>query len=49
MRGDTLLMTLANHQYLTTKPNAPGPVLANATGPTPARKGGECFKWKAVE
>jgi len=49
MRGDTMLMTLTNHQYLTTKPNTPGPVLANATGATPARKGGECFKWKAVD
>jgi hypothetical protein len=49
MRGDTMLMTLTNHKYLTTKPKTPGPVLANATGPTAARKGGECFKWKVVE
>jgi beta-xylosidase len=49
MRGDTMLMSLTNHRYLATKPNAPGPVTATATGPTAARKGGECFKWKTVE
>jgi hypothetical protein len=49
MRGDTMLMSLVNHRYLATKPNAPGPVTVSATGPTPARKGGECFKWKIVE
>jgi hypothetical protein len=49
MRGDTMLMSLVNHRYLATKPNEPGPVKVTATGPTPARKGGECFKWKAVE
>src|SRR5207245_1087869 len=26
MRGDTMLMSLTNHRYLTTKPNNPGPV-----------------------
>jgi xylan 1,4-beta-xylosidase len=49
MRGDTALMTLVNHRYLVTKPNQPGAVLASATGPTPARKGGVCFKWKVVD
>ena len=49
MRGDTMLMSLTNHRYLTTKPNEPGPVTATATGPSPARKKGECFKWKVVE
>ena len=49
MRGDTLFMSLINHCYLATKPNKPGPVTVTATGPTPARKGGECFKWKAVD
>ena len=49
MRGDTALMSLVNHRYLATKPNEPGPVTATATGPTPARKGGVCFKWKTVE
>ena len=48
MRGDTMLMSLVNHRYLATKPNEPGPVTATATGPTPARKGGECFKWMAI-
>ena len=49
MRGDTLLMSLSNHHYLATKPNEPGPVAVSCTGPTAARKGGECFKWKVVE
>jgi beta-xylosidase len=49
MRGDTMLMSLTNHRYLATKPNEPGPVKVSATGPTPARKSGECFKWKTVE
>jgi hypothetical protein len=49
MRGDTMFMSLANHRYLTTTPNEPGPVTAIATGPTPARKQGECFKWKVVD
>ncbi|MHB8861153.1 MAG: family 43 glycosylhydrolase [Pirellulaceae bacterium] len=46
MRGDTMLMSLTNHRYLATKPNSPGAVTATATGPSPARKGGACFKWQ---
>jgi len=49
MRGDTMLMTLTNHQYLVTKPNSPGQVTANAIGPSPARKSGAEFKWKVVK
>jgi hypothetical protein len=49
MRGDTMLMSLVNHRYLATRPNEPGPVTVSATGPRPDRKGGACFKWKAVE
>jgi xylan 1,4-beta-xylosidase len=49
MRGDTMLMSLTNHQYLATKPDSPGEVTANATGPQPARKSGAEFKWKIVE
>jgi beta-xylosidase len=49
MRGDTMLMSLTNHRYLVTKPDAPGPVSVSATGPSAARKDGACFKWKAVE
>jgi hypothetical protein len=49
MRGDTAFMNLVHHRYLATKPNEPGPVTANATDVTPARKGGVCFKWKAIE
>jgi xylan 1,4-beta-xylosidase len=49
MRGDTMLMSLTNHQYLAAQPNSPGPVTVTATGPQSARKGGACFKWRAVE
>ena len=49
MRGDTMLMSLTNHRYLVTRPNEPGQVTATATGPTPARQQGECFKWRVVE
>ncbi len=49
MRSDTMLMALTNHRYLATKPNEPGLVTITAVGPTPARKRGECFKWKVVE
>jgi beta-xylosidase len=49
MRGDTMLMSLTSHRYLATKPNETGPVTATTTGPSPGRKKGECFKWKAVE
>jgi len=48
MRGDTMLMSLTNHRYLSTKPNESGPVTVTATGPSPARKSGECFKWKTI-
>ena len=48
MRGDTALMSLVNHRYLATKPNQPGQATADATGPSPARKNGVCFKWQAV-
>ena len=48
LRGDTMLMSLANHRYLATKPGEPGPVTVSATGPRPARKGGECFKSTVV-
>jgi hypothetical protein len=49
MRGDTAFMSLANYRYLATKPNAIEPVTAIATGPTPARQDGVCFKWKIIE
>jgi xylan 1,4-beta-xylosidase len=49
MRGDTSFMSLVNHRYLTTRPNEKGPLTADATGPSPARKDGACFKWKAVD
>ena len=48
MRGDTAFMSLVNHRYLATQPNAPGQVMATATDITPARKGGVCFKWQIV-
>jgi xylan 1,4-beta-xylosidase len=46
LRGDTMFMSLTNHRYLTTTPDEPGPVTATATGPSPARKKGECFNWQ---
>jgi xylan 1,4-beta-xylosidase len=49
MRGDTMLMSLTNHQYLATQPNSPGVATANALGASAARKSGAEFKWKAVE
>lgn len=49
MRGDTMLMSLVNHRYLAAKPDNTGSVTATATGPSPARKDGACFKWKAAE
>jgi len=49
LRGDTMLMSLVRHRYLASNPNEPGPMTVSATGPNPARKGGECFKWKAVD
>jgi xylan 1,4-beta-xylosidase len=48
MRGDAMLMSLVNHQYLATKPNSPGPVTVNALGATAARKSGAEFKWKVA-
>jgi beta-xylosidase len=48
MRGDTMFLSLVKHRYLTTKPGNPGFVTVSTTGPTPARKGGECFRWKPV-
>lgn len=49
MRGDTMLMSLTNHRYLATEANSTGPVSISSLGPTPARKGGECFKWALAE
>jgi hypothetical protein len=49
MRGDTMLMSLTNHRYLATTPDAPGPVSVTALGATAARKSGAEFKWKAQE
>lgn len=49
MRGDTMLLSLTNHRYLTTRPDRPGPVTISAVGPSPDRKNGACFKWKAIE
>jgi hypothetical protein len=48
MQNDSMLMSLANHRYLATSPNKPGPVKVTSLGPTPARKSGAEFKWKTV-
>ena len=49
LRGDTMLMSLTNHRYLATKPNAPGPAAITSLGASPARKSGAEFKWKIVD
>lgn len=49
MRGDTMLMSLANHRYLATRPRSPGPVTASSAGPQPARADGACFRWRAAD
>jgi xylan 1,4-beta-xylosidase len=48
MRGDTMLMSLTNHRYLATTPNATGPVTVTALGATAARKSGAEFTWRVV-
>jgi hypothetical protein len=48
MRGDTMLMSLTNHRYLATTPDAPGAVTVTALGASAARKSGAEFKWTAV-
>lgn len=48
LRGDTMLMSLTNHQYLATRPNSPGQATANALGAAAARKSGAEFKWRVV-
>lgn len=49
MHGDTMLLSLVQHRYLATRPEEPGPVTVTATGPTPARKRGECFRWTVLD
>jgi xylan 1,4-beta-xylosidase len=49
MRGDTMLMSLTNHRYLTTTPDVAGRVTVTSLGATAARKSGAEFKWKAME
>lgn len=46
-RGETLLLSLATHRYLTA-PSAGGAVSADHPGPEPGRRDGSCFTWKAV-
>jgi len=46
MRGDTMLMSLTNHRYLATTPNATGPVRVTSLGPTGARKSGAELRWR---
>jgi hypothetical protein len=45
MRGDTMLMSLTNHRYLDTTPDAPGPVRVTSLGPTGARRSGAELRW----
>ncbi len=47
MRGDTMLMSIRTHRYLFATPFSTAPLSATSPGPSPARKGGECFKWES--
>jgi len=49
LRGDSMLLSLVNHRYLSVKPNHTGPATASSTGPLPDRTGGDCFRWKVVD
>jgi beta-xylosidase len=49
LRGDIMLMSLANHRYLNVDPNANSLSSADAKGARPDRKGGACFSWSLVE
>ncbi|HTG65530.1 MAG TPA: hypothetical protein VL859_04065, partial [Flavobacterium sp.] len=49
LRGDIMLMSLANHRYLNVDPNANSLCSADAKGARPDRKGGACFTWSLVE
>ena len=46
-RGETLLLSLATNRYVVA-PAAPGAVAADHPGPSPSRKDGSCFTWKAA-
>ena len=48
MRGDTMLMSLTNHRYLATTPDAPGVATVTALGASAARKSRAEFRWKVV-
>jgi xylan 1,4-beta-xylosidase len=47
LRGDTLFLSLATHRYIVA-PKQEGAVAADHPGPSPDRKDGSCFSWKAV-
>ncbi|WP_348797404.1 family 43 glycosylhydrolase [Flavobacterium adhaerens] len=49
LKGDIMLMSLANHRYLNVDPNATSLCFANAKGARPDRKGGACFSWSLSE
>jgi hypothetical protein len=49
LRGDLLLMSLANHHYLLAQPHAGSLTAADAPGPAPDRLNGVCFGWQVVE
>ena len=49
LRGDLMLMSLANHRYLLAQPRARSLCAADAPGTTPARLDGTCFRWQVVK
>jgi xylan 1,4-beta-xylosidase len=46
-RGETLFLSLATNRYVVA-PRTSGAVAADHPGPSPDRKDGSCFAWKAV-
>ena len=48
LRGDLMLMSLANHRYLLAQPRAKSLCAADAPGATADRLNGTCFGWEVV-
>ncbi len=48
LRGDLMLMSLANHRYLLAQPRARSLCAADAPGATADRLNGTCFNWEVV-
>ena len=48
LRGDLMLMSLANHRYLLAQPRAKSLCAADAPGATADRLNGTCFGWEVM-